>query len=208
MDWLDAFLAENSYWGLFLALLACGFGLPVPEDIILITGGVLAAPSNKRVLITLMVCMVGVLGGDGIVFTLGRRYRNKILRMPPFSWVVRPKRLRQIRRLYRKYGYWAIFISRFLAGLRATSFLMAGISQVPYRVFFLADGLAALLSVPFFIYLGFWFADDIESLFDRIEKVKGWGIWAVVGIILFVVARYVIWPRVKKRLGGPEQDGA
>jgi len=38
MEWLDTFLASYTYLGILVMLFACGFGLPVPEDIILITG--------------------------------------------------------------------------------------------------------------------------------------------------------------------------
>jgi len=137
--------------------------------------------------------MLGVLGGDSIVFLLGHRYRDNILRAPPFRWIATPKRLKKIRALYRKYGYWAIFLSRFLAGLRVASFLMAGMSQLRYRTFILADGVAALISVPLFVWLGYYFAEDIEGVFNYIDKAK-WGLASVVGaVVALLIFRYVLW---------------
>lgn len=197
MDWLDAFLTHYHYWGILLALLACGFGLPIPEDIILITGGLLADGRPGAFALTVAVSMVGVLGGDSIVFSLGHRYRDRILRAPPFRWIVTPKRMKQIRTLYRKYGYWAIFLSRFLAGLRVPSFLMAGMSQVRYRDFMLADGAAALISVPFFVWLGYFFAEDIEAVFEEIDKAKDGLLWMVGAVAALLFLRYVVWNPVR-----------
>lgn len=197
MEWLDTFLVHYTYWGILLTLLACGLGLPVPEDIILITGGVLASGQPDAFALTVLVAMVGVLGGDTIVFSLGHRYRDKILRAPPFRWIATPKRIKQIRGLYRKYGYWAIFMSRFLAGLRVASFLMAGMSQVRYRVFILADGIAALISVPFFVWVGYFFAEDIEGVFHQIERAKT-DVFGVLGVVVvLLVLRYAVWPPVR-----------
>lgn len=193
MEWLDTFLTLYTYWGILLLLLLCGFGMPVPEDLILITGGVLASGRPGAFAWTLLVCMVGVLAGDTIVFSLGHRYRDRILRAPPFKWIVTPRRLKQIRSLYRKYGYWAVFLTRFLAGLRVPSFLMAGMSQVPYRLFFLADGMAALLSVPLFVWLGYYFAEDIERVIHYVETVKTELVVAVVVIGILLLMRAVLW---------------
>lgn len=207
MDWLEAFLSQSSYWGLLLALLACGFGLPVPEDLILITGGVLAHPSQRHFLLTVLVCMVGVLGGDSIVFALGHHFRDRILAAPPFRWLVSPKRLRRIRALYRKYGYWAIFMSRFLAGLRATSFLMAGMSQVPYRVFFLADGVAALISVPLFVWIGYFFADNVDQILGGVHRVKSVGLWGLGALVVLYLLKRLVWDRWRGRRGEVEEEG-
>ena len=47
----------------FLILLACGFGLPMPEDIILITSGILASHGVVQLHQAQLVCFAGVLIG-------------------------------------------------------------------------------------------------------------------------------------------------
>ena len=45
MDFLDQLIrlfAENGYLAVFLVLLVSGFGVPIPEDISLVAGGIIA----------------------------------------------------------------------------------------------------------------------------------------------------------------------
>lgn len=198
LERLSIFLYSYSFLGVFLALIGTGLGVPIPEDIILITGGVIAARSDD-LFPMIAVGMAGVLTGDLIIYGAGYLYGETLLKKRPFVWLVTPARLRKVRGYYRKYGYWAIFISRFLAGLRATSFLMAGLSHVPAPIFFLADGMAALISVPLLVFLGYYFSDNIQAVTDKVKEVQEDTLLvAAVLIPLFLLYRW--WRRkVAKR---------
>ena len=41
-QFLMPIFTEYGYWAVFVMLLICGFGIPVPEDVTLVTGGVIA----------------------------------------------------------------------------------------------------------------------------------------------------------------------
>src|SRR5512133_3238980 len=75
----------------FTMLLLCGFGLPMPEDVILATGGVLAwlasdvdevtfsAMIRDRGLLTMVVVgLAGIVAGYAIIFRTGRRFALQI----------------------------------------------------------------------------------------------------------------------------------
>ena len=181
-------MIQHGHLGVFLALMIIGLGLPIPEDIILITGGWIAAQDHSPLWMS-VVGILGVMCGDSIIYWLGYHYGEAILRRRPFIWLVSADRLTRVRTYYQKYGYWTIFISRFAAGLRATSFLMAGTSHVPYRIFFLANGSAALFSVPFFVYLGYHFADRFSEIIAYVKVVKT-DLAIVLGILLAVYGVY------------------
>ena len=42
MEFLISFFSSYGYWAVFLVLIACGFGVPIPEDITLVSGGVIS----------------------------------------------------------------------------------------------------------------------------------------------------------------------
>ena len=63
---------EYGYIALFVMLLVCGFGVPVPEDVTLVTGGVIAGLGYANPHTMFAVGMAGVLVGDGLIFLLGR----------------------------------------------------------------------------------------------------------------------------------------
>ncbi|MBE2403628.1 DedA family protein, partial [Klebsiella pneumoniae] len=39
---LEAFFVEYGYAAVFFVLVICGFGVPIPEDLTLVTGGVIS----------------------------------------------------------------------------------------------------------------------------------------------------------------------
>ena len=80
-----------SYFVILAVLLACGFGLPLPEDITLVAAGILAARNIIDFNNAVALCMVGVLLGDGIVFGLGSRYGTR-LRGTKFFSIIIPER--------------------------------------------------------------------------------------------------------------------
>ena len=41
-NFLSAFFTDYGYWAVLFVLIICGFGVPIPEDITLVSGGVIA----------------------------------------------------------------------------------------------------------------------------------------------------------------------
>ena len=86
-------LEQLGYLGLFLILLLTGLGLPLPEDVPLLTGGYLCHAKGASVWLTILVAMVGVLGSDLILFTVGRRFGHHVVEHRFFRRLVNPPRL-------------------------------------------------------------------------------------------------------------------
>ncbi len=174
---VSSYIEHFTYVGLFLVLLLCGLGLPVPEDLALLTGGFLVHRGITQYPTTLAISFVGVVAGDNSLFFIGRRFGTGILRYVGF---VRPRVLPRIERLKRfmdRHGHMAIFYARFLAGMRALVYLTAGSAGVSPRRFVVYDALGALISVPVVVSIGYFFGDQIESAirylggFDRLVLV-------------------------------------
>ncbi|SSZ29681.1 Uncharacterised protein [Aggregatibacter aphrophilus] len=62
---------------MLFVLIICGFGVPIPEDITLVSGGVISGLGYANVHIMLVVSLFGVLLGDGTMYWLGRIYGTK-----------------------------------------------------------------------------------------------------------------------------------
>jgi len=174
---VSSYIEHFTYVGLFLVLLLCGLGLPVPEDLALLTGGFLVHRGITQYPTTLAISFVGVVAGDNSLFFIGRRFGTGILKYLGF---VRPRTLPRIARLKRfmdRHGNMAIFYARFLAGMRALVYLTAGSAGVSPRRFVVYDALGALISVPVVVSIGYFFGDQIESAirylggFDRLVLV-------------------------------------
>ena len=195
---LEAFVVEYGYAAVFFVLVICGFGVPIPEDLTLVTGGVISGMGYTNPHMMFAVGMLGVLVGDGVMFAAGRIWGQKILRFKPIARIMTPKRYAQVQEKFDKYGNWVLFVARFLPGLRTAVFVTAGISRkVSYLRFIIMDGLAALISVPIWIYLGDYGAHNIDWLMAQMHSLQS-GIFVILGIGAAVVAW--IWWKKRQRI--------
>jgi len=184
----------------FLALILTPFGLPIPEDVSLAAAGVLVANGHAPYWLAWVVGYVGVLGGDVIAYTMGRR-----VGLHPQGFIGRlvgPEDIQRIERFYKRYGPWAIVIARQFPGMRMPAFFFAGASGISITRFLAFDGAAALITTTVFTLLGLWFADRIDWLLIQLQPFQRIGSVVLVGLIAVVV-----WRVVRRRLQ-VKQDSA
>lgn len=161
---ISAYIEHFTYLGLFVVLILCGLGMPIPEDVALLAGGYMVHRGVTRYPITLAVAFVGVVTGDNSLFFLGRRFGTGWVR---YFGIGRPGRQVQIERIQKfmqRHGHRAIFYARFLAGLRALIYLSAGSFGVKPAIFLMYDLLGALISVPIVVTLGYVFGKQLEMI--------------------------------------------
>ena len=105
-NFLSAFFTDYGYWAVLFVLIICGFGVPIPEDITLVSGGVIAGlyPESVNSHLMLLVSMIGVLAGDSCMYWLGRIYGTRILRFRPMRKVLTLQRLKMVREKFAQYG--------------------------------------------------------------------------------------------------------
>jgi len=182
------------YAGLFLILFFSGLGLPIPEEITLLTGGFLVNLGLTRFYPTLATVFVGVLTGDMALYSIGRKWGHGIIAHRHLRKIFSEKRLERVRRFFRDHGSKTIFVARFVSGFRVAAFLAAGtIGMKPSKVLFL-DFLAALIAVPILLFLGYYFGANIgwlADLFTRLDFLLKMGavLGGVVGLGYYLLKR-------------------
>ena len=197
MEFLISFFTDYGYWAVLFVLIICGFGVPIPEDITLVSGGVIAGlyPESVNSHLMLVVSMIGVLAGDSTMYWLGRIYGTRILRFRPMRKIVTLERLKMVREKFDQYGNRVLFVARFLPGLRAPIYMVSGITRrVSYTRFVFIDFCAAIISVPIWVYLGEFGAKNLDWLHEQIKKGQ-----LVIYILIGVLALYLFWNGKKRR---------
>lgn len=192
-----SFLGKFSHIGLFAVLLAAGLGVPLPEDIPLITSGWLVHKNDSSLILMMAVGLSGVLVGDSLMFHMGRKYGGHILEHRWLSRAVRPWMLERTRQLYSKHGTKILFAARFMPGIRSAMFLSAGTFGVRFWKFFLIDGMAALISVPLWIWAGWKFSGHIEHILGGARTAT----ITIVSVLLIALVIWGVWEykRLKKQ---------
>jgi membrane protein DedA with SNARE-associated domain len=201
VDFLLNFHGHTPYFIVVGILLLCGLGLPIPEDITLFAGGLLAYYGVTEIWMMIGAALIGVVVGDSIIFFLGHKYGRKITKKGIFHRLLPDDRLDAVKSKFHARGNKLIFAARFMPGLRAPIFFSAGTLHLPYRVFLFYDGLAALLSVPAIIGAVYYFGDHLEQVVRYIQTAQHGILGVIIVMILLMAAKWYISHR--KANGAP-----
>jgi membrane protein DedA with SNARE-associated domain len=214
-QWLASYAYEPQmvYMAIIGFMIASGFGLPIPEEVTIVSAGILAYMGAHPELFpppypgapvvhgyeTAVVTLCAVIFADLLVFNIGRRFGRKIMGMPRFHRYFAPERTKLINSWVKKYGVYAAFIFRFTPGIRFPAHVFLGMSELASWRFLLVDGIAALISVPTQILLIYHFGEPILS---SIQKFKLWIIAVIGAVILIFILRKFIFPKFRQRPSG------
>jgi membrane protein DedA with SNARE-associated domain len=176
-------------------LITCGLGVPLPEDVPLITGGWLVGRDGS---LSLMIAtgLCGILIGDSIIFRAGQVFGVRLLDTR-LGRHIPGERVQRTIHAFEKHGAKFIIAARFVPGLRAVTYFVAGLTGVPYWKFITFDGLAACVSAPAWVYLGWW-----ARKHRMLGKVWHWSSQAQAlsaGIIVAILVLWVIVAQFRKR---------
>jgi membrane protein DedA with SNARE-associated domain len=166
---------EYGYVGVFVALIAAGFGFPIPEELPVLTAGIMVGHEDTTLYwyFMLPVVIAGVVVGDGILYGIGRIWGHKLLGL---EWVQRkfltPKKRIEIEKNFADRGIMVLLGARMLPGIRSPIFVMAGMLRVPLGRFLLADGLYAIPLVNLMFWSAYMLTDQVLVVFGQIRKVQ------------------------------------
>jgi membrane protein DedA with SNARE-associated domain len=190
VEWIAQFLEEFTYLGVFLVLFVAGLGIPIPEEVPILVGGVLSHEGVVRWWLMLPLCVLGVLAGDAALYGVGRHWGERVLAWRWVRFVLSREREEALMAAYRRHGVKIVFTARHVIGLRAAAFLTAGIARVPFGRFLAADATAAMISVPVVFGLAFLFTDQLQQILAGVHRVERWvPILVLLGVAAWIAAR-------------------
>lgn len=199
---LITFFAQYAYqpsyvYGLItIFMFASSFGFPVPEEVVLVSSGLVAYMANHPekfpppypgaegvdVYTLSLVCFLAVFLSDFLVFCIGKFFGARIIKTKFFQKQIAGKGFDVINSWFQKYGGWACGIFRFTPGLRFPGHLSCGFLGIPFWKFTLIDGFAALISVPTQVYFVSQYG---EVILDKLVEFK-MILFGVLGVVFIV----------------------
>ena len=182
------------YAGLFLILFLCGLGLPIPEELTLLTGGFFVHAGIIRIYPALVVGFCGILGGDLTIYAIGKKWGQDLLKHPNLRRIITEKRLERVRQFFSDHGSRTVFIARFISGFRVAAFFAAGTMGVKLGNFLLLDFLGALILIPLLVLLGFYFGESIVWLSAVINRID-FLLTVSAALACIVGLGYYLWKR-------------
>src|ERR1051325_1458636 len=129
------------------------------------------------------------------MFSLGRFYGRKAFQLPIIRSIMTPKRIALAERKVLRNSKFICFTARFLPGLRSPIFLTAGIMGVRPIVFFSLDGIAAMISVPAWVFFGHCFGENMDMAFKFAKRAQTY----VLIFMVVLIAGYFLYRRYRRR---------
>jgi membrane protein DedA with SNARE-associated domain len=198
LETVQHLIEVGGYFVLFGLLFACGLGFPLPEDIPLILAGYFVAQApgaagKMHLLPAAIVAWTGIMSGDCVLYSLGRRYGLNITRIPLIGRHVTQTRIVWLETKFEKWGIGVVAVGRMFAGIRGAMVVAAGITRFKFYKFVIADGLAAVVSGGLFLYLGILVgkhAGSLEDMRTHIHRTEhrliAFGLCVAVGVSVWV----------------------
>ena len=188
-----------AYALVFGLLVACGIGAPMNEDIVLLAAAALTLTGVMQPVPLIAVAWFGLIAGAALIFHWGYRYGGRILRHRWFARILPEQRLTAMQQRVQRGGPASIFVIRFLPGIRTALFFAAGTLKIPYRTFFLFNGLAAAIELPLLVFGVRYIGGRWKEILPAIQQAQVWLLAAVIGFVALVIVLRRLRSRAKTK---------
>lgn len=161
---LQVLAADYGLWiyAILFLIIFCETGLVVtpllPGDSLLFAAGGLAAIGEMNVHLMVVILVIAAILGDATNFHIGKYFGHRLFANPD-SKIFRRSYLEKTHAFYTKHGGKTIILARFVPIVRTFAPFVAGMSNMNYAQFSRYNIIGALLWVPIFSYLGYFFAN-------------------------------------------------
>ena len=154
-------------------------GLPLPGEAALILASIYAGAHHRNIAIVIAAAAIGAIIGDNIGYWIGREFGFKLLRRFASKLGLSDGRIKLGQYLFMRHGVKVVFLGRFVAVLRVLAAFLAGVNQMPWRSFLIANATGAILWATLY-------GLGASALGKGIERVQG--PVGAIGIAIAVVA--------------------
>lgn len=185
MDWMNpdtllGWFGPALFWiGLLVVFIECGLFFPfLPGDTLLFAMGVFIAsdrvsivpgPHGVDLLVALALFTLAGLGGNVAGYEIGRRIGPRVYGHD--GKIIKRKYLDQTAEFFDKHGASALVIGRFVPFVRTYITLVAGVTRMERRKFFLWSAVGAIGWVLVITLLGYFLGTAVPWLGDNIDYV-------------------------------------
>jgi membrane protein DedA with SNARE-associated domain/membrane-associated phospholipid phosphatase len=202
---LLAWVSANPEWAhltVFLIALTESLavvGMVVPGVIMMLGAGALVATGALGFWPVCLWAIAGAVAGDGLSYWAGRRFRDRLRRVWPFSRY--PETLERGERFFERYGGKSVAFGRFVGPVRAIIPLVAGMMGMTPARFLIANVLSAIAWAPVYLLPGIVFGASLELAAEAAVRLVILALSLVLGIWLLTWAVHRLFLFYSPRAG-------
>lgn len=164
-------------------------GVPVPGETALIAAGILAADGHLAIEAVIVVSAAAAILGDNVGFAIGRRYGRRLLEWKGGPFVRHRRRLLEVGEpFFDRHGPKAVFLGRWVSGLRITAAWLAGAHKMAWPTFTFWNALGGIAWAASVALAAFYAGHAAETVI-RTAGIAGASGVVVGGGLLYAVTK-------------------
>jgi membrane protein DedA with SNARE-associated domain len=182
--------ANVGYAAVFAFIAIETMGIPVPGETALIAAALLANHGQMSIVPLVAIASAAAIIGDNIGFAIGRKGGRKLLLKPGPFYAQRLRVLEVGEPFFAKHGPKAVFLGRWVSGLRIASAWLAGINGMSWRLFLpwnALGGIAWASTIGFGVYL-------LGSVAEHVITIVG----PIAGAVVLAIFVWVLLVRHRR----------
>jgi membrane-associated protein len=185
------FIQQHGYLALFLSFYVCLLGLPIPNEVLVMTGGLLAATDYFHPVLTFLIVYVTVILNATILYWVGNSCGNRII--CKLEKVERlNKKLNKASSLIHRYGSFAAAICYLLPIVRHLIPFLMGTYRISYHTFARFSYISGFVWTLALFLIGNFFSTKIDLI--------GKNLYVVGASILLLLCGMLVVVKMKKLL--------
>ena len=181
---LSPWINQYGYWAIFGVIMLESAGLPLPGETILILASLAAGTSHHLHIVDIaIVGAVAAITGDNLGFAAGKYGGCPLLTRYSHVFHIKKATIQKGERLFHDHGGVAVFLARFIAGLRVLAGPLAGTLKMGWRKFMVFNTLGAVAWVTVICTLAYLLGPSIEVILKRAT-------WPMVAVTVLAIGLY------------------
>jgi membrane-associated protein len=188
------YLHHYGYWAVLFALLGENAGLPLPGETILILAS-FAAYRGHHLKLTwvILVAICACTAGDNIGYWIGRSGGRPLLDRYKNLFRIGDETIGAGEEFLQRRGSLAVFLARFIAGMRIVAGPLAGVLRMDWKRFLLANFAGAVAWVTAIAGVGYLFGSQYDALLHVLKGTE------IVILVVVIGAAWWFWRRRKQQ---------
>jgi membrane-associated protein len=187
---------------LFAAVMAESSGVPIPGETALITAAVLASGGKLQIELVVPIAAAGAIVGDNIGYLIGRRGGRWLLERPGRFHSQRLQALTNGEVFFERHGPKAVFLGRFVLGLRVWASWLAGATHMRWRSFVAWNALGGICWATGIGLLAYFLGHAAGN------AIEAFGIYGLVAVLIAVGGAVIAHRRHQRRVASASAPGA
>ncbi|HHT7228378.1 TPA: DedA family protein [Bacillus cereus] len=190
---LLSYIEQYGYWALFFCLWLGIIGMPIPDEMIVMSGGFVSSLGILNVIPTFLLTYLGVVSGLSLGYILGKIFGTKVL--DKLMKKKKAKYLIKSQEMVGKYGHFTLIISYFIPVVRHIVPYLVGMNNMSFKRYAIYSYVTGFVWVLAYFVIGSIFGKHIETI---VALVNQYGMYFGGIIIAISVVSYLYVNKRKK----------